>query len=291
VYAFSPAGGLDAYAIMANASIGGRNRMSGVGVAIPASSMDDHFVLALVQGLADPLIAAGMSLITKVVPDEESEERAYRHWAKAGDVSGVVLLGLGPDDPRVAQLRSLAIPLAAVVDATVPVDVPAVVVDSDASIAVLQAFLETRPPRRTVYITGPADRPNGSSRPIAMEPARIGDAFEVIRTEHNAEAAVAVALECLSAGPATLVFDSDVHAAAALAAVRADGLAVPDDVSIVSWTNSVLCQSASRSITAIDRRGGEIGVLLGERMLAAIAGEPAARVPAPGSFVVVGETA
>ena len=265
--------------------------MSAIGVAIPASSMDDHFVLALVQGLADPLIGAGMSLITKVVSDEDSEERVYRHWARAEGVSGVALLGVKQDDPRVDLLRSLKFPLAAVVDDRLAVDFPAVVVDFDASIAVLQAFLDTRPHRRTVYITGPADRATGSSRPIAMEPARIGDVFEVIRTEHTADAAVAAARACLAEGPATLVFDSDVHAAAALAAVRGDGLDVPDDVSIISWTNSVLCQSASRSITAIDRRGSEIGILLGTRVLSALAGDPAAVVTAPESFVIVGETA
>jgi DNA-binding LacI/PurR family transcriptional regulator len=276
---------------MTSATIGGEHGMGGVGVAIPASSMDDHFVLALVQGLADPLIGAGMSLITKVVSDEESEQHVYRHWARAGDVSGVALLGVKQDDSRVGLLRSLGFPLAAVVDAALTVDFPAVVVDFDASIAVLQTFLDTRPHRRTVYITGPADRATGSSRPVAMESAKIGDVFELIRTEHTAEAAVAAAQACLAEGPATLVFDSDVHAAAALTAVRADGLDVPDEVSIVSWTNSVLCQSASRSITAIDRRGGEIGVLLGARMLAAVAGDRATTVAAPGSFVVVGETA
>lgn len=265
--------------------------MGGIGVAIPSSSMDDHFVLALVQGLADPLIAAGMSLITKVVSDEESERQVYRHWARVGDVSGVALLGVDQDDARVALLRSLGFPLAAVVDATLTVDFPAVVVDFDAPIAVLQTFLDTRPDRRTVYITGPAERAAGWSRPIATESAKIGDAFEVIRTEHTSEAAVAAAQACLAAGPATLVFDSDVHAAAALTAVRADGLDVPDEVSIVSWTNSVLCQGASRSITAIDRRGGEIGALLGARMLAAVAGDRATSIAAPESFVVVGETA
>jgi len=228
--------------------------------------------------------------VTKVVPDDASEEQAYRHWARVGGVAGVALLGVRSGDPRVSRLRSLGFAVAGVVDATQDVDLPAVVVDVEASISVLRAFLATRRHDRAVYLVAAEDRDTPFTRTV-LEGTGMDDLFEVVHTEPGVEAAVAAASAALAAGPATLVFHSDVHAAAALSALRAGDLRVPEDVAIVSWTNSTLCQSTSPSITAVNRRGDEIGLLLGERVLGAIAGDLSTRVRAPEPFVVVGETA
>ena len=264
--------------------------MSAVGLAIPASGIEDHFVAALAGALAEPLVRAGMTLVTKVVPDDASAERLHRHWARVGGVAGVALLGVRTGDPRVPHLRSLGFAVAGVVDATQVVELPAVVVDVAASVSVLRAFLATRRHERAVYLVGAEDRDSPFTRTVLEGTAEDGS-LEVVHTEHGVEAAVAAARATLAGGPATLVFHSDVHAAAALAALRADGLRVPEDAAIVSWTNSTLCQSTSPSITAVNRRGAEIGLLLGERVLGALAGDLSTRSRAPEAFVVVGETA
>lgn len=265
--------------------------MNAIGLAVPAGSVDDHYVAALVDALAGPVIEAGMNLITRFVADESEEEKIYRHWASTGGVAGVVLLRAQHRDPRVPLLRTLGFPLAAVVDATQEADFPAVVVDVNASVSVLRAFLATRPHRRTAYLVGTV-RGSARFRAAAFDAiAAEDDAVDVIRIENSAEAAVTASAGVLVDGPATLVFDSDVHAAAVLETMRGRGLEVPDDVAIVSWTYSSLCQSASRSITAINRRGGEVGALLGAQLLRAVAGQPVARVVAPEPFIVIGESA
>lgn len=265
--------------------------MNRVGLAIPASSIDDRFVVTLVHALADPLIRNGVSLVTKVVHDPEAEEQLYDHWAEANGIAGVALLGVGPDDTRVERLRSLGFPVAAVVDTAVEADFPTVVVDFESSIDVLRAFLETRPHRRTVYINSVEEGAALSARIAATAHAELDGLFEVVHTEPGVEAATAAASAVMADGPVTLVFDSDMHAASALATFRTQNLRVPLDVAIVSWTNSALCQSASQSITAIDRRGSEIGAMLGARMLGAIAGDRKTHDRAPRPFVVLGETA
>ncbi|KQQ22046.1 hypothetical protein ASF48_02115 [Rathayibacter sp. Leaf299] len=264
--------------------------MSAVGLAVPASSIDDHFVAALVHALADPLLQAGRGLVTRVVEDRDAEERAYRHWAEVGGIDAVALLDVHREDGRVELLRSLGFPLAGVVHSSLTVDFPAVSVDFDASLSVLRAFLATRSHDTAVYITGPDDGGIGSARSAAVETAGGDDLFHVVRVERGVDSAVSAAIAAVQAGPVTLVFDSDVHAAAALGALRERGSRIPEDVAIVSWTNSALCQSASPSITALDRRGTEIGALLGERILHAIDGADRSSARAPEPFVVVGET-
>lgn len=264
--------------------------MSTIGLAVPARSMEDHFVTALVRALADRLIEAGTTLVTRVVRDDAAEEHLYQHWADVGGVAGVALLGVRTDDPRVPHLRSLGFPIAAVVDASQTDGFPAVVVDVDASIMVLRTFIAARGHGRAVYIVAHEDRDTAPSRTV-VEDTEMDDSFDVVHTAHAVEAAVAAASTAVTGGPATLVFHSDVHAVAALTALRCRGLRIPEDVAIVSWTNSTLCQSTSPSITAVNRRGAEIGRLLGERMLGAVAGDMSTLDRAPRPFVVLGETA
>jgi DNA-binding LacI/PurR family transcriptional regulator len=262
------------------------DRMTGIGLAIAAGNADDHFVAALAHALAEPLITAGMGLFTRVVHDEASEQGIYRHWAESDGVSGVALLGAGRDDPRIPMLRSLGLPFAAVVDAGEAPDFPAVLVDVSAAVENVRSFLDAGRHQRVVYIVGPTPSITSQSRAAALS-----EQFPVVRTDRSPSSAVAAATAALADGPAALLFDSDVHAAAALAAFAERGIRIPEDVSIVSWTDSSLCQSTSPSITAINRRGSEIGALLGERMLATIRGDAAVSVDAPHPFVVVRESA
>lgn len=260
--------------------------MTGIGLAIPADSTDDHFVAALVNALAEPLIAEGYGLFTRVVHDPASERRMYRLWAASDGIAGVVLLGAGRGDERVKLLRALGMPFAAVADVSQQGDFPTVVVDAAASVDVISGFLAAGRHERTVYLASPGDSVTSQARANA-----VGDRFETVHVERDAAAAVAAASAVLAKGPATLLFDSDVHAAAAASAFIARGLTVPDDVAIVSWTDSALCRSATPSLTAVDRRGGEIGRLLGHRMLATIGGGEARADRAPDPFIVRRESA
>jgi len=115
--------------------------------------------------------------------------------------------------------------------------------------------------------------------------------FEVLRVDRSVQAAAAAAAAIVAQGPATLVFESDVHAAATVAAFVAQGVRLPQDAAIVSWTDSSLCRSTTPSITALNRRGSEIGALLGHRMLATIDGEPPATDLAPDPYIVRRESA
>jgi DNA-binding LacI/PurR family transcriptional regulator len=265
--------------------------MDGIGLALAASSLDDGFVTALVHALADPLIESGRNLVTAVVRDDADEERIYRQWADVGGIAAVALLGVRGGDPRVPLLQRLGFSLAAVVDAPTRVDVPTVVVDINASMIALKEFLATRRHSRIVYVASEDGGELTASRAMAVDSAELEHEFQLIRADDSADSAIATGLSALDEGPATLVFDSDRQAVGAFHAARARGLRVPEDVAIVSRTSSILCQSASRAITAINRRGGEIGALLGEQVLCAIAGKPPARVWAPEPFVVAGETA
>ncbi|WP_284749410.1 LacI family DNA-binding transcriptional regulator [Amycolatopsis sp. RTGN1] len=73
--------------------------------------------------------------------------------------------------------------------------------------------------------------------------------------------------------PTALLCDTDVLAVAALVAARELGLAVPGDLSVVSWDDSVLCHLVRPALSAIRRPLPELGGLAASMLRDLIAGE------------------
>lgn len=60
---------------------------------------------------------------------------------------------------------------------------------------------------------------------------------------------------------------NDTMAVGALAALKARGLGVPDDVSVVGYDNSPLAKSRYLDITSVDNRSDVVGAIVAERLL------------------------
>src|SRR5690606_19612504 len=142
----------------------GKGRMIGVGLVIPAGGAGDHFVSSVRQAVADPLIAAGYGLYTRVIADAEADAdteprraaaaETYRRWAASDGVAGVALLGGHDDAQRIGLLRELGLPFVAVVPSDDVGDFSAVAIDVAESVGVVDAFLSGRRHERAVYMTG-----------------------------------------------------------------------------------------------------------------------------------------
>ncbi|EOD59128.1 substrate-binding domain-containing protein, partial [Amycolatopsis vancoresmycina] len=72
--------------------------------------------------------------------------------------------------------------------------------------------------------------------------------------------------------------DTDDLAVAALAAARELGLAVPRDLSVVSWDDTPLCRLVRPALTAIRRPLAELGSLAAAVLHDVLAGERASDV-------------
>jgi DNA-binding LacI/PurR family transcriptional regulator len=256
-----------------------------IGVVIRHGRDRDPVASAIVRAIAGPLLAAGMRFITRSVDDEESELKTYRLWARVGGIAGVIVLGAAEADPRIRLLRQIDMPFVALAPVAVDVDYPAVTVDAAAASRALVSYLDTHPARRWVYVTS-----QSTPEPLVGD-AETGDrTIETVQTVDIVGAAVRIGGESSPDDPTALIFDTDHDAVAALDALHEHGVAVPEAVSLICWSDSLVCQSASRPITAIDRHGREIGALLGTAALAAIHDDAVPAVAAPEPVVVVRET-
>ncbi|WP_431278433.1 substrate-binding domain-containing protein [Leifsonia poae] len=254
-----------------------------IGLVIRHDRDGDPVADGIVRAIAGPLVAAGMRFVTRSVSDEESELRTYRLWGRVGGIAGVILLGVADDDPRIRLLRQIDLPFVALAPTSIEVDYPAVLVDATAASTALLEFLESRRADRCVYVTGlQIPEPFGA----ALDDDR--RATEIVQTKDVVGESVRVAEG--SSGPTVIVVDDDHEAVAVLGALEEHGVRVPADVALVCWSDSLVCQSSSRAITAIDRRGREVGALLGAAAIAAIHDDEFTTVAAPAPVVVVRET-
>ncbi|MFF1632580.1 substrate-binding domain-containing protein [Leifsonia sp. NPDC058248] len=256
-----------------------------IGLVIRHGRDDDPVADAVVRAIASPLLAAGMRFVTRSVTDEEAELGTYRLWARAGGIAGVVLLGVGEQDARIRLLRQIEMPFVALAPASIEVDYPAVTVDATAASTALTAFLDTHHSSRCVYVTG-----QQHPEPFGGDAVAGDRAIEVVQTDDVVGESVRIGVSASEDAPLTLVLDSDHDADLILGALEERGVRVPEAVALICWSDSLVCQSASRPITAIDRRGREIGTELGLAAIAAIHGEPFGSVAAPAPVVVIRET-
>jgi DNA-binding LacI/PurR family transcriptional regulator len=264
------------------------DQAASIGLVIRHGRDRDPVASAIVRAIAGPLLAAGMRFITRSVDDEESELRTYRLWARVGGIAGVIVLGAADGDARLRLLRQIDMPFVALTPAAAEPDYPAVTVDAAAASRALAAYLETDPARRRVYVTSQL-----VPEPLVSDAVAAGTgepSIETVQTADVVAAAVRIGGESSAESPTALIFDTDHDAVAALDALLERGIPVPEAVSVICWSDSLVCQSADPPITAIDRHGREIGGLLGTAALAAIHDDDFRPVAAPEPVVVVRET-
>jgi DNA-binding LacI/PurR family transcriptional regulator len=256
-----------------------------IGLVIRHGRDGDPVADAVVRAIAGPLLAAGLRFVTRSVTDEETELRTYRLWARVGGIAGVILLGVAEPDARIRLLRQIDMPFVALAPASTAVDYPAVTVNATAASTALAGFLDTHHSGRCVYVTS-----QRVPEPFGTDAAADDPAIEIVHADDVVDESVRLGAQASEAAPIALVVDSDHDAVAVLGALEAQGIRVPEAVALICWSDSLVCQSASRPITAIDRRGREIGTELGLAAIAAIHDESFGSVAAPAPVVVIRET-
>jgi DNA-binding LacI/PurR family transcriptional regulator len=232
----------------------------------------DPLISGVEHGLEEILVKSGMRLTTRVVPDGESELDVYRYWHATDAVDAVVLMRLTRDDKNVSFLHEVKMPFVAIVDETQVGQFSAVAIDNTAMMRALVEHLTSRGRSNIVYVSGPAEVEPSSVRAAAFlqESARAGFQAAVISCEPSAEGAQRATRQLLAADlgrPTAVIYDDDVTAAAGQRTIQAAGAKVPDDIAVVAWNDSVLCQSATPSITAMSHEAHSVGLLAGRCLI------------------------
>lgn len=252
------------------------SRASAVGLVLgqPAETEGfDTFHLRFMAGLEQELSRHDLALVLRVVAGPEEEVEVYRRWSAENRVDGVVLFDLRTIDPRGPVLESIGLP--AVFTGPSAGKPPTVWGDDEAAMTAAVDYLVGLGHRRIARVGGNPDFLYTQARRAAFLAAAKAAGVEsrdVIDCALHGEAAT---LELLDSRhpPTAIVYEDDAGAAGAASIARRLGNSIPEDVSIIAWDDSPLCELVQPQLTALHRDIVRYGELCGRQLVRVIRGE------------------
>lgn len=249
----------------------------------------EPLISGISHGLEETFVRAGMRLVTRVVREASAELDVYRYWHASGAVDAIVLVRVRHDDERVRFLQQLKIPFAAIVDVSEVGDFSAVTIDSASMMRSALRYLASTGRTHVAYVkSDDAVLSDIRAQTFLDETAALQIQGEVVMAELTADGATEVSRQLMrgEGSPNAIIFDDDVTAAAGLDTIQALGVAVPEGVAVIAWNDSVRCQSAVPSITALSDEAHHIGALAATCLIDSAASDSVTVVAAPDSFIV-----
>lgn len=278
-----------------------RQSSQAVGLVVAATHLltGNDFFASFVTGLEQALSRRDFALLLRAVGAEpQAELLAYRRMWQQHQVDGVIVGDVRADDPRLAFLAGVGMP-AVVVDRLADGPSGFRTLDSDHPAGVRRAVrhLVGLGHRRVAFVGGPPHLRHVADRFSAWRAALAGAGEEpgpVAYEEATERGGIRATRAVLAARPrpTAIVYTSDLMAIAGLGAIRAAGLAVPDDVSVVGFDDVRLAAYLTPPLTTVRVDYVRLGRSCADLLLAVLAGDdPPTPPPVPAELIVRGSTA
>jgi len=238
----------------------------------------ESFYLRLLTGAQAVLSDRGYALLFQMTHSVDEELTVLRRWSEERRVEGVIISDLRRGDRRPAHLRELGLPAVLAGGPDPKRLLPCVAVDDGVAIRLLVEHLRGTGHRRLAYVSGPADLLHVHRRTAAFWRAAAGVLAEpaVVGTDYSDEQGAAATRRLVDAAarPDAIIFDNEVLAVAGVRALRAAGLSVPADISVVSCEDSAICMALTPSLTAVQRDPIVFGEAVARKLLRLVHDEP-----------------
>jgi DNA-binding LacI/PurR family transcriptional regulator len=250
----------------------------GLVLARPASTLGvEPFMMKLISGIETTLATRSIALLLQVVPDHDAEVAAYRRWWAERRVDGIFLVNLRVDDKRVPVLEELGLPAVVIGGPGHHGSLPGVWSDDTSAMAMVVEYLAALGHRRIARVAGPPGLLHTELRGRAFDEVATRLALESAVTQitdYTAEQGAQVTRRLLSAPvrPTAILYDNDVMAVAGTSVAHEMAVDVPQDLSIVAWDDSVLCEIVHPALTALKRDIVAYGAHAAERLLELLGG-------------------
>lgn len=244
----------------------------------------ETFYMRFIAGMESELAKRSYGLLLQVVPTRADELTTIKKWRAARHVDGILLVDLAVDDPRV-QLCSQpdALPAVAVGDPSVAGGLTCVWTDDAESMHQAVRHLAGFGHRRIAHVSGVGDFAHTQIRDRAFldETTRLGLEPILLRTDYTPEEGARATRQAFAMDepPTAFIYDNDVMAVAGLTAAMELGRRVPEDVSVIAWDDSVLCEHTFPKLTALRHDVVAFGAHVARRLFDVVDGA------APGAFL------
>ncbi|HMR49123.1 MAG TPA: LacI family DNA-binding transcriptional regulator [Arachnia sp.] len=280
----------------ARALVGGNSGVIGLVISRPARTLGaEAFFADLIAGIQSGLSSRQAGLQMLLVRDVPAEIAAYRRWHNSRQVDGVLLLDPLLEDPRIPALNELGIPAVIVGSRPSPPGMPPTAwVDDIEAASTLFDYLAAIGHHDIAYVAGPAALEHTRLRTQVLRGLEAhGVRQETIVTDYSPAHATMISRQLLSRRqrPSVIVYDNDVMAVAGLRVAQEMGVAVPQDISIASFDDSVIAELMHPSITCLTRDTFELGERAARLLLAQVdSPEPLDSLACPSPVLTVRES-
>ena len=241
-----------------------------IGIILPASAKEvyeNSFYLEAIQGISH--YCNGRQYMTTIVTGQDEAEilNAVRSMSRSGKVDGFIILYSKKEDPVIDYLFNEGLLYILIGKATQYTN-QTIYIDNDNLRAGREAaeYLYQLGHRRIAYLGSDsslmfsADRKAGYQLALASHqlPVRPEYCVEVKNVSENNEEAIRGLLMQKDRPTAILVSD-DILAVSLERVCLENHLAIPEDLSIISFNNSLFARLTSPQLTSIDIGAGQLG--------------------------------
>lgn len=245
----------------------------------PSLLAAEPYFVRLIAGMESELRTDQTGLLLKMVgEDPQRELEIYRHWWSQRQVDGVVLLDLRVNDSRAEIVADLGLP--AVLLGRLPKsELPSVWVDTEPAMDAAVGHLAELGHRRIARVRGKRAFIHTRERDTAYRAAAKRYTLEsavIVEADYSGEQGAKATRALLdSAGaPSAIIFDNDVMAVSAMGVAHDLGIRIPDELSIIAWDDSPLCELPHPPLTAMRLDIDGLGAAAVRALRSAIEGEP-----------------
>ena len=241
-----------------------------IGIILPASAKEvyeNSFYLEAIQGISH--YCNGRQYMTTIVTGQDEAEilNAVRSMSRSGKVDGFIILYSKKEDPVIDYLFNEGLLYILIGKATQYTN-QTIYIDNDNLLAGREAteYLYQLGHRRIAYLGSDsslmfsADHKAGYQLALASHqlPVRPEYCVEVKNVSENNEEAIRGLLMQKDRPTAILVSD-DILAVSLERVCLENHLAIPEDLSIISFNNSLFARLTSPQLTSIDIGAGQLG--------------------------------
>lgn len=241
-----------------------------IGIILPASAKEvyeNSFYLEAIQGISH--YCNGRQYMTTIVTGQDEAEilNAVRSMSRSGKVDGFIILYSKKEDPVIDYLFNEGLLYILIGKATQYTN-QTIYIDNDNLLAGREAteYLYQLGHRRIAYLGSDnslmfsADRKAGYQLALASHqlPVRPEYCVEVKNVSENNEESIRGLLMQKDRPTAILVSD-DILAVSLERVCLENHLAIPEDLSIISFNNSLFARLTSPQLTSIDIGAGQLG--------------------------------
>lgn len=275
--------------LTARSLAGQRADVVGLAICRPAKLLGlEPFYMEFVSGVESVLSERSCSLLLRLVRNPEEEVGIQDAWWRGKQVGGSILVDFRADDPRVAGVRRLGMPVVAVGHPSLTGGLTSVWTDDATAMTQAVRYLAALGHRRIARVGGAAALGHTSIRTAAFDDAAgalaLAGAWQVA-TDFSGEAGARATRSLLSAGeadrPTAIVYDNDIMAVAGLSVAAEMGWSVPGDVSLLAWDDSQLCRLTHPTLSAMSHDVHGFGAEVARTLFGVIAGDGVESHPVP----------